>query len=691
MKKLISLMLMLGVFSFGAYSQNQKQVLDEITYTILEEGFESGACPPAGWTQYQMATPMGWQIWNFENSGEWSARYYSDYGESHDDWLVSPQLYITGQTTLTFYSWMGEHNICTIHVSTGSADPADGEYIEVLNLPNQGWSWNEMIIDLSEYTGSEVYIAFRGNIPAVEGVDWTIDDILVETTAQAGVISGTVLLDGGSGNVQDVLISAGPLTSNPDNNGYYELQIGEGTYDVTANLDGYDSELVGNVTVVAGQSTANVDFTLIVEEIVINPPRNVSVDAQTGIVYWDSPELPNGMIELAYEDGDPSFAVNEYGRAFGVHMTVDSPCQLMSIKYFTYAEADTMQFEAYIYNMAEGSPTDEILWSNMNVTAVAGNWTEVDLTEYSLMVESDFLPAMKAWEPIALFADVDQSNERSWDGFPDPWTLTNNTYYIRAVVKYADGSLVEVDQNGNREIISYNVFLDNMVSPVFTDITWEAEQFPYLENGTDHVAGVSAVYQAGESEIIEVPFTYTGVTPGISGTITLSENGNGNVEDVELLINNQFVSPDAEGMFGIDLLPGTYSITATLTDYEQQTIGEIEVKSAEITTVNIDMISYLTAENINSTDFGITSVYPVPVKSSATIAYDISEAQRINVSVYDLSGQFVSCIISDFCSVGSYQHNWNATDMNGNRVKSGVYILEMKGYKNILKKKIIVL
>lgn len=679
------------VFSLTTYSQSPNNMLDEITYTILEEGFESGTCPPAGWTQYQMATPMGWQIWNFEYTGEWSARYYGDYGEAHDDWLVSPQLYITGQTTLTFYSWMGEPDICTVHISTGSPDPADDEYIEVLNLPNQGWSWNEMIVDLSEYAGSDLYIAFRGNIPAVEGVDWTIDDIMVETTAQAGVISGTVTLDGGSGDVEDVIISAGSQVASPDNTGYYELQIGEGTYDVSASLDGYESAWIEAVAVTADQTTENINFTLDAEELVINPPRNVSVDSQTGVVSWDSPELADGMVELSYEQGNPSFAVNELGRAFGVHMTVDSPCQLISLKYFTYAEVDTMQFEAFIYNVVDGTPTDEILWQNLNVNAAAGNWTEIDMLDYNITVNNDFLPAMIAWEPVALFADVNQSNGRSWDGNVVPWTLTENTYYIRAIVQYPDGRMVEVDANGNREIISYNVYLDDMVSPVFNDITWEAEQYPYLENGTDYVAGVSAVYEAGESEIIEVPFTYTGATPGVRGTVTLTENGNGNLEDVELFINNQIISPDENGFYGIDLQPGTYSITATLADYEQVVIDDIKVYPAEITEINIDMISYMGIDANAESTLGITSIYPVPVNGTATIAYHVGEAQNVDVNIYNMNGQLINKLVSDFRTNGSYQYNWNASDMNGNRVKPGVYIVEVAGMNYRSKNKIIVL
>ncbi len=663
----------------------------ESTYVILDEGFEGASMPPMGWSQYQMGDPMGWAVWPFEFEGEWSARYYGDlYGDS-DDYLVTPQLQIVGESYLKFRSWMGEPDFCTIHVSTGSPDPADGDYVQVMNMPDEGMGWNLVDVDLSEYAGSNIYIAFRGMATTTDSPDWTIDNVMVEQTAQVGVVSGTVILDGGNGNIEDVVISAGGISVNPDASGYYELTIGEATYTVVAQLNGYESAAIANVEVIAGQTVENNDFTLVAKPVVINPPKNVSVDANTGIVSWDAPDLALGLDELTYENGDPSFAVNEYGRAFGVHMNVNAPCQLMSLKYFTYCEIDTLQFEAFIYNVEDGQPTYEILWSKLDVIAAMGNWTEVDMSGYNLTVDGDFLPCMVAWEPIALFADVNQSNGRAWDGYSVPWTLTNNTYYIRAVVKYPDGSMFEVDQNGNREIINYNVYLDNMVSPVFNEISWQAEQFQYLETGSSHVAGVSAVYEAGESEIFEVPFNYLGETPGIKGFVTLSENGNGNFDDVEIVINNQTITPNSNGLFSINLEPGAYSVTATIENYEQVVIEDVIVNPAEKTEINIDMISYMgVLDNVKEVT-GITSVYPVPVNGHATIAYQVGDAQNIDVNIYNMNGQLVNKLVSDFRTSGSYQYDWNVTDMNGNRVKPGVYMVEVAGLNIRSKSKIIIL
>ncbi|RLC56456.1 MAG: hypothetical protein DRH89_05645, partial [Candidatus Cloacimonadota bacterium] len=59
-----------------------------------------------------------------------------------------------------------------------------------------------------------------------------------------GYIEGTVTLDGGTGDVQSVVITAGNEETNPDVNGNYSIEIQPGIYDVVATLEDYDSDTV---------------------------------------------------------------------------------------------------------------------------------------------------------------------------------------------------------------------------------------------------------------------------------------------------------------------------------------------------------------------------------------------------------------------------------------------------------------
>ncbi|MDP8204245.1 MAG: C10 family peptidase [Candidatus Tenebribacter mawsonii] len=76
-----------------------------------------------------------------------------------------------------------------------------------------------------------------------------------------GLLSGTVSLDSGDGQITDVTITAGNKTTHPDATGYYEIELYNGEYEVSAYLFGYDESITG-VEITANQNTDNIDFDL---------------------------------------------------------------------------------------------------------------------------------------------------------------------------------------------------------------------------------------------------------------------------------------------------------------------------------------------------------------------------------------------------------------------------------------------
>lgn len=77
-----------------------------------------------------------------------------------------------------------------------------------------------------------------------------------------GFITGNVFLDGGSGNVEDVEVTAGSIVVNPDAYGDYTIGIEPGTYDVIGTLAGYEPDTVTDVVVTEGSTTSNIDLVL---------------------------------------------------------------------------------------------------------------------------------------------------------------------------------------------------------------------------------------------------------------------------------------------------------------------------------------------------------------------------------------------------------------------------------------------
>jgi len=151
--------------------------------TTLVEGFETW--PPTDWEIFlEGPSTRGWRQ-DFENIS-YTGDHSADSNRSNnqmDNWLVSPPINIINPNYELKYWEISDANDIefydrsSVHVSTGSSNPADGNYVEVyeantLNTLN----WEQRTIDLSAYNGQTIYIAFRH-----EGTyhQWFVDDVTV--------------------------------------------------------------------------------------------------------------------------------------------------------------------------------------------------------------------------------------------------------------------------------------------------------------------------------------------------------------------------------------------------------------------------------------------------------------------------------------------------------------------------------
>jgi hypothetical protein len=111
------------------------------------------------------------------------------YGYSEDGWLVTPQMHIPENSAyeLSFWSFNRDPSFYSysstvygknsILISRGSGDPNDDEFQQVWSPASVTDSWVETTIDLTDYAGEEIYIAFRceNHLAHV----WYIDDVSI--------------------------------------------------------------------------------------------------------------------------------------------------------------------------------------------------------------------------------------------------------------------------------------------------------------------------------------------------------------------------------------------------------------------------------------------------------------------------------------------------------------------------------
>lgn len=176
---------------------------------LLEEGFED-AVPPTGWTEYADLT-TGWQQTSTTpHTGTYSA-YHDDDMDADDAWLVSPTVSIPADgAQLSFWERNNftsfYYELHEVMVSTGSCDPAEGEFVQLGEFDAAASSWTQRMLDLGAYASQDVCVAFH--YAGTWADEWYIDDVNFYLSEEAEPITNArfplaVMPD--PGNVPDLV------------------------------------------------------------------------------------------------------------------------------------------------------------------------------------------------------------------------------------------------------------------------------------------------------------------------------------------------------------------------------------------------------------------------------------------------------------------------------------------------------
>ena len=77
------------------------------------------------------------------------------------------------------------------------------------------------------------------------------------------------------------------------------------------------------------------------------------------------------------------------------------------------------------------------------------------------------------------------------------------------------------------------------------------------------------------------------------------------------------------------------------------------------------------------TEFALSQNYPNPFNPLTAIDYDLPRDSRLEIRIYNISGELVRGLINEKVQAGYYQLVWDGTNDLGNRVTTGMYILQM--------------
>ena len=173
----------------------QLDVLVQALPLPFSESFELGdgedRLRDLGWVSYQAEFPgYPWEIIDSAADGATSVRHAVGNGDASDhmdDWLIAPALDFSTLAAIQV-SWyemgsmveLADHGL---YLSTGSRDPADGDYglVQALSAPSEAWDRSE-VVDLSEVAGERVvWLAWR--YAGADADSWSVDAVVVEELA----------------------------------------------------------------------------------------------------------------------------------------------------------------------------------------------------------------------------------------------------------------------------------------------------------------------------------------------------------------------------------------------------------------------------------------------------------------------------------------------------------------------------
>lgn len=84
-----------------------------------------------------------------------------------------------------------------------------------------------------------------------------------------------------------------------------------------------------------------------------------------------------------------------------------------------------------------------------------------------------------------------------------------------------------------------------------------------------------------------------------------------------------------------------------------------------------------TSGSYSATEFALVGNSPNPFNPQTTIVYNVAEASRIRLIVYNLLGQEIIRLVDQVQSTGQYETRWNGTNKQGLPVASGTYIYRL--------------
>jgi hypothetical protein len=120
--------------------------------------------------------------------------------------------------------------------------------------------------------------------------------------------------------------------------------------------------------------------------------------------------------------------------------------------------------------------------------------------------------------------------------------------------------------------------------------------------------------------------------------------------------------------------------------------GTIEMTQTELSDYYGNLLTVTKGEPpILPKSFALHQNYPNPFNASTSIAYELPEAARVKIEVFNVMGQLVKILLDEEEDAGVHVVEWDGTNETGDNVASGVYLYRFSSDDFAAEKKMVLM
>lgn len=152
---------------------------------------------------------------------------------------------------------------------------------------------------------------------------------------------------------------------------------------------------------------------------------------------------------------------------------------------------------------------------------------------------------------------------------------------------------------------------------------------------------------------------------------------------------------DSLGYFVYPTGAGTFRLNLNRWDYEPRIIEGLEVLPGEEIELDIALqkktMSAPSGEETPAVKEITLKNYPNPFNPETSINYSLPEAGKVLLTIYNLKGQKLICLVDGEQAQGLHSLIWNGKDENGRSLPSGIYLARLVHNGRVISRKMILM